>query len=130
VGPYIFDVAHNPDGAAVLATTVAAVQPPSPRAVVLCVLADKDWKGVMTALAGVADVFVLTDAPTAPASRAWSREAAASYAREQGWNVISEPDFETALSRATEMAGTVVVTGSFHTVGDAMARLDVDPVAG
>ena len=27
-------------------------------------------------------------------------------------------------------AQTVLVTGSFHTVGDAMARLDVDPVAG
>jgi dihydrofolate synthase/folylpolyglutamate synthase len=130
VGPYIFDVAHNPDGAAVLASTVAAVQPPSPRAVVLCVLADKDWKGVMTALAGVADVFMLTDAPTAPASRAWSRDAAAAYAREQGWNAVSEPDFDAALTRATEMARTVVVTGSFHTVGDAMARLDVDPVAG
>jgi len=38
--------------------------------------------------------------------------------------------FYRLLSRATEMAGTVVVTGSFHTVGDAMARLDVDPVAG
>jgi folylpolyglutamate synthase/dihydropteroate synthase len=59
-----------------------------------------------------------------------SGSAAATYAREQGWNAVSEPDFEAALARATEMARTVVVTGSFHTVGDAMARLDVDPVAG
>ena len=130
VAPYIFDVAHNPDGAAVLARTVASVQPPSPRAVVLCVLADKDWRGVMTALASVVDVFVLTDAPTAPASRAWSREAAATFAREQGWEAVSEPDFDTALARATALASTVLVTGSFHTVGDAMARLDVDPVDG
>jgi dihydrofolate synthase/folylpolyglutamate synthase len=130
VGPYIFDVAHNPDGAAVFAATVSAVAPPQPRAVVLCVLADKDWRGVMSALSSVVDVFVLTDAPTAPASRAWDREAAFSYARERGWTAISEPNFEHALDRATQLASSVLVTGSFHTVGDAMARLNVDPVDG
>ena len=130
VAPYIFDVAHNPDGAAVFAATVRAVAPPTPRAVVLCVLADKDWRGVMGALALVVDVFVLTDAPTAPASRAWDREAAVAFAHERGWSVIAEPDFDRALERATEVASTVLVTGSFHTVGDAMARLNVDPVDG
>ena len=130
VPPYIFDVAHNPDGTSVLAATIAAVQPPSPRAAVLCVLADKDWRGVMTALSRVVDVFILTDAPTAPTSRAWSRDAAATFAREQGWEAMSEPDFDRALSTATALASTVIVTGSFHTVGDAMARLNVDPVDG
>jgi dihydrofolate synthase/folylpolyglutamate synthase len=129
-GPYVFDVAHNPDGAAVLAATLREVQLPGPIAVVLCVLADKDWRGVMRALADVVSLFVLTDAPTAPESRAWSREAAAAHARDQKWNVISEPDFDRALHRATSEGRTVLVTGSFHTVGDAMARLNVDPVAG
>jgi dihydrofolate synthase/folylpolyglutamate synthase len=114
----------------VFAATVNVVQPAAPRAVVLCVLADKDWRGVMTALSSVVDVFVLTDAPTAPASRAWDRGAAVAFAREQGWTAISEPDFDRALARATELASTVLVTGSFHTVGDAMARLNVDPVDG
>jgi dihydrofolate synthase/folylpolyglutamate synthase len=130
VGPYIFDVAHNPDGAAVLAATVDAVQPPAPRSAVLCVLADKDWRGVMTALSNVVDIFILTDAPTAPTSRAWDREAALAFAREQGWAAMSEPDFDRALLRSTEVSSTVIVTGSFHTVGDAMARLNVDPVDG
>ena len=130
VGPYIFDVAHNPDGAAVLAATVEAVRPPTPRAAVLCVLADKDWHGVMTALSPVVDLFILTDAPTAPASRAWDRESALAFARDCGWNAMLESDFDRALVRATDMASTVLVTGSFHTVGDAMARLNVDPVDG
>jgi len=130
VGQYVFDVAHNPDGAAVLAATVDAVQPPAPRAAVLCVLADKDWRGVMTALSRVVDTFILTDAPTAPTSRAWDREAASAFARERGWIAMSEPDFERALVRATEVSSTVIVTGSFHTVGDAMSRLNVDPVDG
>jgi dihydrofolate synthase / folylpolyglutamate synthase len=130
VGPFIFDVAHNPDGATVVAATIQAVRPRSPIAVVLCVLGDKDWRGVMAALASAVDVFVVTDAPTAPASRAWDREAAVAYAREQDWQAVSEPDFDRALDRARSIAETVLVTGSFHTVGDAMARLNVDPVDG
>ena len=130
VGRYVFDVAHNPDGASVFAATLRDVLPPRPIAVVLCVLADKDWRGVMQALAGVVDLFVLTDAPTAPASRAWNRESAVAFAKDHGWAAVSEPNFDRALDRASQEAQTVVVTGSFHTVGDAMARLNVDPVAG
>ena len=130
VGQYIFDVAHNPDGAEVFAATVDAVGPERPRAVVLCVLADKDWRGVMTALSRVVDEFVLTDAPTAPSTRAWDRQAAMDFARTCGWQATSEADFDRALARASDTARTVLVTGSFHTVGDAMVRLNVDPVAG
>ena len=130
VDPFIFDVAHNPDGAGVLAATIRAVHPPKPVAAVLCVLADKDWRGVMSELSRVVDVFVLTDAPTAPASRAWDRDAALAHAHAQGWQAISEPVFDEAIDQAKSLGKTVLVTGSFHTVGDAMARLDVDPVDG
>jgi dihydrofolate synthase/folylpolyglutamate synthase len=40
------------------------------------------------------------------------------------------PDFDRALARAQSTGATVLLTGSFHTVGDAMARLQVSPVAG
>lgn len=128
--PFIFDVAHNPDGAAVLAATVRALQEPRPIAALLTVLTDKDWRGVMESLAPVVDVFVLTAAPTAPASRAWRPGDALAFARERGWEAILEPDFDRAIATATSVAATVLVTGSFHTVGDAMARLQVDPLAG
>ena len=130
VGNLIFDVAHNPDGTAVLTATILAVAPAQPIAAVLCVLGDKDWRGMMTVLSRAVTVFVLTDAPTAPASRAWDRQAAADFARSNGWEVISEADFDRAIERAKSVAKTVVITGSFHTVGDAMARLNVDPVDG
>jgi dihydrofolate synthase/folylpolyglutamate synthase len=130
VGDLIFDVAHNPDGTGVLTATMLGVAPPKPVAALLCVLGDKDWRGIMTALSKVVDTFVLTDAPTAPASRAWDRQAAADFGRSNGWGVISEPDFDRAIERAQSIAKTVVITGSFHTVGDAMARLNVDPVDG
>jgi dihydrofolate synthase/folylpolyglutamate synthase len=129
-GRYIFDVAHNPDGAAVVARTVAAVAPPSPRVALLCVLGDKDWRAMMAALAPVVDVFVLTQAPTAPASRAWSPDAAGAYARACGWPAEVVADFDEAIARASSLGATVLVTGSFHTAGDAMARLQVSPLAG
>jgi len=130
VGPYIFDVAHNPDGAAVFATTVRAVDPVRPRAVVLCVLGDKDWRAMLDALAPVVSRFVLTNAPTAPASRAWPLDDALRYARERGLTADAEPDFDRAIAVAERGAGTVLVTGSFHTVGDAMSRLQVSPLTG
>jgi dihydrofolate synthase/folylpolyglutamate synthase len=129
-GRFIFDVAHNPDGVAVLAQTLKAVNEPRPVAALLTVLTDKDWRGVMGTLAPVVDVFVLTSAPTAPASRAWNAAEALEYARSRGWSAVLEPDFDRAIQSASSMASTVLVTGSFHTVGDAMARLQVDPLAG
>ena len=127
---WLFDVAHNPEGAAVLAGTVAALAPERPVVALVTVLADKDWRGILAALAPVVDGFVLSTAPTAPAGRVWDPHAAAAVAAAHGWPAAVEPDFDRALARAAAEGATVVVTGSFHTVGDAMARLQVDPLAG
>jgi dihydrofolate synthase/folylpolyglutamate synthase len=129
-GRFIFDVAHNPDGARVLAGSLSRVSVPRPVAAVLTVLTDKDWRGVMQALATAVDVFVLTNAPTAPASRAWRVDEALAFARGNGWEAVLEGDFDEAIACASRLGATVLVTGSFHTVGDAMARLQVDPLAG
>jgi dihydrofolate synthase / folylpolyglutamate synthase len=130
VGPYILDVAHNPDSAGVLADTLRAVHPDAPVVAVLSVLADKDWHGVMDALAPVVDRFVLTTAPTAPASRAWEPEEALAYALSRGWPAAVYTDFDAALAHAEATGRTVLVTGSFHTVGDAMSRLPAGSRAG
>lgn len=126
--PYLFDVAHNPDGAAVLASTLAASAIPRPVCALLSVLRDKDWRGMMAALAPVVSHFVLTTAPTSPASRAWSLDDALAHALEQGLSAESVADFDRALQVAADRGATVLVTGSFHTVGDAMARLQVSPL--
>ena len=130
VGRHVFDVAHNPDGARVLAATLAALAPARPVSALVTVLADKDWRGVIEALGPVVDHFVLSTAPTAPPARAWSPAAACDHARARGWSAEVAPDFDGALARAGATGATVVVTGSFHTVGDAMLRLQVDPLAG
>jgi dihydrofolate synthase/folylpolyglutamate synthase len=99
-------------------------------AAVLCILRDKDWRSMIDALAPRLDLLVVTDAPTAPASRAWDSALAAAYAGACGAATVLEPDFDRALARADADARTVLVTGSFHTVGDAMARLQVSPFDG
>jgi dihydrofolate synthase/folylpolyglutamate synthase len=130
VGNYVFDVAHNPAGAAVLASTLTAVAPPKPIVAVLSVLSDKDWRGIMDALAPVVGRFILTNAPTAPPSRAWSIPEPLRYATERGWQAEVIRDFDRALVRGAAEGATVLITGSFHTVGDAMARLEVSPTGG
>ncbi|MFN8667323.1 MAG: hypothetical protein U0164_09020 [Gemmatimonadaceae bacterium] len=84
----------------------------------------------MSTLAPVVSHFVLTDAPTAPRSRSWRLADAEAYATGHGWAATAEHDFDRALALARARGATVLVTGSFHTVGDAMARLQVDPLAG
>ena len=130
VGRWIFDVAHNPDGAQTLATTLSSIDGGHRVAVLLCVLADKDWRAMIEALRPVASRFILTDAPSAPASRRWSLGEAARYATALGADVVQMADFDAALAEAASRDETTLVTGSFHTVGDAMARLQVSPLSG
>jgi dihydrofolate synthase/folylpolyglutamate synthase len=126
---YIFDVAHNADGARVLAETLRAVRPSKPVRALFCALRDKEWEEMLRALQPVIDDFVLTNAPTAPSSRSWNLEQVQEFLVRNTFPGEVVLPFESALSRVEGGAGTVVVTGSFHTVGDAMARLQVSPFA-
>lgn len=127
VGKYIFDVAHNADGARVLAETLRDVRPSRPIVAVFCALKDKDWPEMLGELTHAVDAFLLTNAPTAPTTRAWDLHDVAREIEHLGIPGEIVRDFDRALERASS-AGTVVVTGSFHTVGDAMARLQVSPL--
>jgi dihydrofolate synthase/folylpolyglutamate synthase len=66
--------------------------------------------------------------PTAPPERAWDPEAVLAEVPAAGAEAVR--DFGRALAAAVERAGpagTVIVTGSFHTVGDALALLGLAP---
>lgn len=130
VGRWIFDVAHNADGARTLATTLASVEGAARLTALVCVLGDKDWRAMLSALQPVVQRFVLTDAPSAPATRRWPLGEAASFVESIGSEVSAVPVFEEALALASSHEGSTLVTGSFHTVGDAMARLQVSPLTG
>ena len=133
VSPWLFDVAHNPDGMHTVVGSLSAVALPRPLVAVMCVLSDKDWRAMLDPLLPHLDALWLTDAPTAPSSRRWPLAEVSAYATVAAngrCRVILEPDFGAALTAAAQGAGTVLVTGSFHTVGDAMQRLQIDPLAG
>jgi len=122
-GKWIFDVAHNPDGALVLAETLRDCNPPRPRHALVGVLGDKDYLGMIDALAPQVDAFVFTVPDSAPEKRRWDLGR---LERELGGLTVArafEPSFAGALERVGVGAATVIVTGSFHTVGDALARL-------
>lgn len=127
--PWLFDVAHNADGAATVVNNLLAVGVPHPVSAVVCVLRDKDWRGILRAVARVAGRIVVTMAPTAPPNRTWDLQEVEAWCAAEGLPATSVDDFPSALERAREGAATVLVTGSFHTVGDAMERLQVPPVA-
>ena len=107
-GRWIFDVAHNPDGMRALVASLERAVPPRPIVAVVGILKDKDYRGMLDILRPAVDQLILTTPPSAPAGRAW----------EEG-----TVPFDEALRQASAAGGTALVTGSFHTVGDAMARL-------
>ncbi|HEX5726092.1 MAG TPA: Mur ligase family protein [Longimicrobiaceae bacterium] len=122
---WIFDVAHNPAGVAALAAALDALSPPRPLVLVAAILADKAWGEMLPPLLARADAAILTVAPSSPPARRWDPEAAARALGDARVRVI--PELEDALRRAETLApyGTVLVTGSVHTVGDALAALEI-----
>jgi dihydrofolate synthase/folylpolyglutamate synthase len=116
----VLDVAHNPDGMRTLVESLDAVAPQRPIAAVLGVLRDKDWREMMRILCPAVDRTVVTSPPSAPAARAWDAAEAERFGIENGWNVKHVADIAAAVNQASADAATVVITGSFHTVGDAL----------
>jgi dihydrofolate synthase/folylpolyglutamate synthase len=123
LGDYILDVAHNPDGMRVLVQTLDAVKPLKPVTAVLGVLNDKDWRQMITMIAPHVDRLVLVAPPTAPPQRAWNPNEALSFAHAQGIAAEVSSDFAETIKSEPSRSGTVLITGSFHTVGDALQIL-------
>lgn len=137
---WILDVAHNPAGAVALQRTLADAAPRRPLVAVVGIVADKDWRSMLAALAPSVDRLVLTSAPGVPEDRRWDPAAAGA---EWGETAAVATDFGFALEEAVRLArnggggapgrwprrarraGTVLVMGSFHTVGGALRWLDV-----
>jgi dihydrofolate synthase/folylpolyglutamate synthase len=121
---WVFDVAHNEAGVHALASTFAQLDLPRPVALLVGILGDKDWRRMLPQLFGLADEITLTVPPTAPKARAW--DPCQVLAAVPDARAVVVEDFAAALRKSESdagSAGTVLVTGSFHTVGDALALL-------
>lgn len=133
---WLFDVAHNTAGVLSLVRVLRGIDLPGPRVALIGVLGDKTWDEMLPPLLEEVDGAVLTQPPSAPPARRWDPAEAAGRAlsalHDRGvggpWMRV-EPDFGDALDIVSREAvgGTVIVTGSCHTVGDALGRLGLEP---
>lgn len=127
-GTWVFDVAHNVAGVMALADSLPRLGLPEPLVLLVGIQGDKDWRAMLPPLFAMTREAVLTQPPTVPPERRWHPLEAAS-AVEARPNLHILPDFFEAVGSARRAAGegTVVVTGSHHTVGDAMNVLGILP---
>lgn len=125
---WLFDVAHNTAGVRSLVDTIDRLELPRPLVALVGVQGDKDWRSMLPALFSRVDAAVLTQPPTVLPERRWDPVAVADQV-ESLTVVRVVPDFVRAVRQAERRAegGTVVVTGSVHTVGGVMSLLGVDP---
>jgi dihydrofolate synthase/folylpolyglutamate synthase len=131
-GPWLFDVAHNPDGVRALVRGLQELAVPGPVHALVSILGDKAWADMLVELDRGIDRGFLTVAPSAD-TRRWDMEWLHRWLADPNrpppraqWHLV--PDFGEAMARARQGAGTVVVTGSFHTVGDVMLAQGLSPV--
>jgi dihydrofolate synthase / folylpolyglutamate synthase len=120
-GEVLIDAAHNPAGAAALASYLQDTRSPK-LPIVFAAMADKDVAGMIKALEPVASMFVAT---AVPHTRARQGEDMAAEIRKHAASVhvIAAATPEAAVARALEHAPKIVAAGSIYMVGPLRARL-------
>ncbi|HEX6687907.1 MAG TPA: cyanophycin synthetase [Solirubrobacterales bacterium] len=137
--PTFLDAAHNPDGAKALADALSEVAEGRPAIAVLAILADKDAKAMIEALAPSLAQAACTDLPTAggPQSgqaghfearrRSFGARELAGICADAGLPAEEEVDFGAAVARGRELAlaagGILLVAGSHYALAPARAAL-------
>jgi dihydrofolate synthase/folylpolyglutamate synthase len=123
VAGVLLDGAHNPDGAAALATALGALHAGREVELVFGVLVDKDHAGMLAALAPAARRIHVV-APSTP--RARTAEDVRAVAASMGAMADAHGGVAEALEcarRASSDGAVVVVAGSLYLVGEARALL-------
>lgn len=118
---WVFDVAHNPDAAAVLAASLGRHPAPGRTLAVCGMLSDKDVEAVLIALAGAVDRWfaATTDGPRGLDAAALAARGAAAGIDLQPGGTVREA--MQAAARGARAGDRIVVFGSFHTVGPALS---------
>ncbi len=118
------DGAHNPASAQKLAATVREMKPAYRRTVlVIGILQDKDYQGIICALAPLADQVIVTKPQY---SRAMEVRVLASEIRKVHGSVETAETVGEAIAKVRDKVSSddlVLITGSLYVVGDARAML-------
>lgn len=122
----VIDGAHNPGGARILARTWREVLGDARAVIILATLHDKDAAGIVAALAPIAARFLLPHAQTEralpPTELARVISTVAPHLA-----VSSLPSLAAALADARASALPILITGSLHFAGEALASLGGEP---
>ena len=122
----IIDGAHNPAAAKILARSWREIFGNQPATVILAVLSDKDLNGICEALAPIADSFLL---PKIRTERAVNPDQLAKILAQIGCKSEITSDFAEAWANARAQSNPILITGSLHFAGEALAHLQGQPAA-
>jgi dihydrofolate synthase / folylpolyglutamate synthase len=124
----VIDGAHNPSAAKVLAETWREIFGDERATLILAILSDKDLRGICEALAPIADSVVL------PEIRSERAAAPQELAKLLSSMTPSLPySLTESIAEAFELARAkpkpILITGSLHFAGEALAHLRGEPAA-
>ncbi|MEP6698996.1 MAG: folylpolyglutamate synthase/dihydrofolate synthase family protein [Verrucomicrobiota bacterium] len=124
----VIDGAHNPAGAHILSQTWRENFGDARATLILAVLDDKDVAGICRALAPITALAFL---PHIRSARAMSPSLLQQTFREVATDIPTSifPSFSAALERARQTSSPVLITGSLHFAGEALAALRRVPAA-
>ena len=122
----VIDGAHNPAGARVLVETWREQVGDDRATVILAVLREKDVAGICRALAPIAARFIL---PEIRSERAMPPTELVPHLSALGLPCSIAPDFPAALESSRANSERILITGSLHFAGEALAWLQGDPDA-
>jgi dihydrofolate synthase/folylpolyglutamate synthase len=122
----IIDGAHNPAAARVLAETWREAFADQHVTLILAILSDKDLSGICEALAPIADYALL---PRIRSERAADPQTLAKVMVDCGVRCQIVGTFADALEKARARSAPILITGSLHFAGEALAHLQGKPAA-
>jgi len=122
----VIDGAHNPAAAKILAETWRQIFGDERVTLILAVLSDKDLRGICEALAPIADLVLL---PRIRSERAADPTELSKILVDLGSKSEICASFADAFDKAREQRDPILITGSLHFAGEALANLTGKPAA-
>ena len=122
----VIDGAHNPAAAKILVDTWRVIFADERATLILAILSDKDLRAICEMLAPIADSILLPKLRTERAADPIElQKVFVDLGRESG----TAASFGEAFAKAREKPASILITGSLHFAGEALAHLQGRPAA-
>src|SRR5437867_225374 len=122
----VIDGAHNPAAARILTQTWREIFGDERATLILAILSDKDLHGICEALAPIANSVLL---PKIRSERAADPTELSKILVDLGCKSEIVSSFVDAFDKAREQRDPILITGSLHFAGEALAHLQREPAA-